>query len=449
MSDFSFDVIVIGGGPGGYLAAERAGAAGKKTLLVEKDARLGGVCLNRGCIPTKALLHSAKIFHAAQSSAAQGVSASDVRFDLAKAMEWKAKTVTTLTKGVESRMKRCGVTVVHGTARIKERGLVAVGDKEFRAEHVVVSSGSSPARLELPGAATNRVLNSDELLEIRDLPRSLAIVGGGVIGIEFASLFSLLGIKVTVIEMLPDILPNFDADISALMRSSMKECTFLTGSKVVGVETAAVCVNTAGNESKVPADMVLVAVGRKPNVAGLGLEEAGVEFTPSGIRVDDQMRTNVPGILAVGDVTGKSLLAHSAYRMGEVAVNTILERRDTMRYHAIPWVVYGSPELSGVGLTEEQARKDGRSVKVATLQMRANGRFLAEHGSDKGICKVVVDAETGVLLGLTVMGGSSSEMIYGAAAMIEAEFRVKDIKDVVFPHPTVSEMIKDVLWELK
>jgi dihydrolipoamide dehydrogenase len=449
MPDTKFDVIIIGGGPGGYLAAERAGAAGKKTLLVEKDQRLGGVCLNRGCIPTKALLNSAKIYHLARHSAEQGVSVDDARFDLARAMAWKAKTVTTLTKGVEYRMKRHGVQVVTGAAKLRDRGVVSVEEQEYRAADVIIATGSSPVMLTLPGAEQNRVLTSDELLEIRELPGNLAIVGGGVIGIEFASLFTMLGVGVTVVEMLPEILPNFDPDIAALMRSVMKGCTFLTGSRVVAVEAGGVRVATADAQMLCPADMVLLAVGRKPNVNHIGLEEAGVDFDATGIRVDDRMRTNLPNVYAVGDVTGRSLLAHSAYRMGEVAVNTILQRPDRMRYDAIPWVVYGSPELSGVGLTEATAKKRGRRVKVASLQMRANGRFLAEHGGDKGICKVVVDAETDVLVGVTVMGGSSSEMIYGAAAMIEAEFRVKDVKDIVFPHPTVSEIIKDVLWELK
>lgn len=448
MADGRYDLIIIGAGPGGYLAAERAGARGRKVLLIEKDKSLGGVCLNRGCIPTKALLNSAKIFYSAQHSDHLGITASKVEYDLKKAMEWKAKTVSTLTRGVEYQMKRRNVNVVTGVARILKRDLVAIDNKEYTGENILIATGSSPVKLPIPGANQKHVLTSDELLEISELPRDIVIIGGGVIGIEFASYFSMLGTNVSVVELLPEILPNFDRDISAMMRSSLKGCRFITGAEVVSIGEKEVTFRQNGKDDKLPADLVLQAVGRRPNVEGIGLQEVNVEFDRKGIRVDERMRTNVPNVYAVGDVTGKSLLAHSAYRMGEVAVNNMFGQRDRMRYQAVPWVVYSYPELSGVGLTEDEARKQGRNVKVGSLQMRANGRFLAEHGNEKGICKIVIDADTGVLLGVTMLGGSSSEIIYGATAMIEAELRKKDIKEIIFPHPSVSEMIKDTLWEM-
>jgi dihydrolipoamide dehydrogenase len=246
--------------------------------------------------------------------------------------------------------------------------------------------------------------------------------------------------------MLPEILPGFDKDISTLLRKSMNNCHFETGATVDKIDDKNVYYIKDGNQKSIAADMVLAAVGRTPNVSNLGLKKNNIDHDQSGIKVNDSMQTNVPGIYAVGDVTGKSLLAHSAYRMGEVAVNVMFGENDHMRYQAIPWVVYTYPELSKVGITEEEAIEQGRKIRVKSMQMRANGRFLAEHGSENGICKVIVDSESDVLLGVAILGGVNSEIIYGAAAMIEAELRVKDIKEIIFPHPTVSEIIKDTIF---
>ena len=445
MSENIFDVVIIGAGPGGYLAAQRAGAKGKKTLLIDKDKNLGGVCLNRGCIPTKTLLNSAKIFHTSQNSQRFGVSVSKAEYDIEKAMEWKNKIVSILTKGVAYQMKRHKVTVITGRAKIIDRNTVTVQEEIYRTNNIIIASGSSPSKLPIPGIKKTHVLTSDEILNIKQLPSKLAIIGGGVIGLEFASYFSLLGISVTVLEMLPEILPGFDKDISSLLRKSINKCDFKTEVTVNKIDDKNVYYVKDGNEESIPVDMVLIAVGRTPNVSNLGLKKNNIDFDQNGIKVNEKMQTNLPGVYAVGDVTGKSLLAHSAYRMGEVAVNVMFGESDHMRYQAIPWVVYTYPELSGVGLTEEAAREQGRKIKVKSLQMRVNGRFLAEHGSENGICKVIVDSESGILLGVTILGGVNSEIIYGAAAMIEAELRVKDIKEIIFPHPTVSEIIKDTI----
>ncbi len=448
MSEENYDVVIIGAGPGGYLAAERAGAKGKKTLLIEKDNNLGGVCLNRGCIPTKALLNSAKIFHTSQNSQSFGVSVSKAEYDLKKAMEWKDKTVSILTKGVAYQMKRHNVDVKTGTAKILDRYTISVQDDIFKTDNILIATGSSPSKLSIPASDKSHVLSSDGILNITKLPEQLAIIGGGVIGVEFASYFSLLGVSVTVIEMLPEILPIFDTDVSSFLRKSMKKCSFITGATVTKIDNKNVFYIRGDVQESIPADMVLIAVGRTPNVSNLGLKKNNIEFDQNGIIVNDKMQTNIPGVYAVGDVTGKSLLAHSAYRMGEVAVNVMFGESDHMRYQAIPWVVYTYPELSGVGLTEKEAKDRGRKIKVQSLQMRANGRFLAEHANENGICKVIVDSESEALLGVTILGGVNSEIIYGATAMIEAELRVKDIKDIIFPHPTVSEIIKDTIWEI-
>jgi dihydrolipoamide dehydrogenase len=448
MSEKNYDVVIIGAGPGGYLAAQRAGAKGKKTLLIEKDKNLGGVCLNRGCIPTKTLLNSAKIFHTAQNSGQFGVCVSKAEYDLEKAMEWKNKTVSILTKGVAYQMRRHNVTVITGHAQIVDRNTVSVNKEMYRTNNMIIATGSSPSKLTITGINKAHVLTSDEIINIKKLPKNLAIIGGGVIGLEFASYFSLLGISVTVLEMLPEILPGFDKDISSLLQKTMNKCHFKTGVKVNKIDDKNVFYVKDGIQESIPADMVLTAVGRTANVSNIGLKKNNIDYDRSGIRVNDKMQTNLSGIYAVGDVTGKSQLAHSAYRMGEVAVNVMFGDSDHMRYQAIPWVVYSYPELSGVGLTEKEAKDQGRKIKVKSMQMRANGRFLAEHGSENGICKVIVDSDSEVLLGVTIIGGVNSEIIYGVAAMIEAELRVKDIKEIIFPHPTVSEIVKDTIWEM-
>lgn len=448
MSEEKYDVVIIGAGPGGYLAAQRTGAKGKKTLLIDKDKNLGGVCLNRGCIPTKTLLNSAKIYHSSINSEQFGVSVSKAEYDIEKAMEWKNKVVSILTKGVAYQMKRHNVTVITGHAQIRDRNTVSVNEEIYRTNNIIIATGSSPSTLPIPGLDKTHVLYSDELLNIKQLPSNLAIIGGGVIGLEFASYFSLLGVSVTVLEMLPEILSGFDKDISSFLRKSINKCHFKTGVTVTKIDDKNIFYVKDGIEESIPADMVLVAVGRTPNVSNLGLKKNNIEYDRKGIKVNDKMQTNLPGVYAVGDVTGKSLLAHSAYRMGEVAVNVMFGENDHMRYQAIPWVVYSYPELSGVGLTEKEAKEQGRKIKVKSLQMRVNGRFLAEHCNENGICKVIVDSESEVILGVTILGGINSEIIYGAATMIEAELRVKDIKDIIFPHPTVSEIIKDVIWEM-
>ena len=448
MSDNSYEIIIIGAGPGGYLAAERAGAMGKKVLIIDKEKYLGGVCVNKGCIPTKTLLNSAKIYYKSQNSAMYGVSVSNAVYDFNKAMIWKNKVVDLMTKGVAYQMKRFNVDVLQGQAKFVDRSTISVNEKLYNGDNIIIATGSSPVLPPIEGINNPNVITSDEVFKMTVPPKDLVIIGGGVIGLEFASYFSMIGVNVTVLEMLPEVLPNVDSEIAKLLRNSLKGCNILTDVQAKKIEEDRVIYIQDGKDVVVKADSVLLATGRVPNVNDLGLDAINLDYSKKGIAVNERMQTNIPHVYAVGDVTGRSFLAHSAYRMGEVAVNTIAGKNDRMRYHAIPWAVYTNPELAGIGLTEEQAKNKGYTIKVSSMQLRANGRFYAEHGNEKGLCKIIVDADTDLLLGVFLLGGVSSEIIHSAAVMIESELRVKDIKEIIFPHPTVSEAIKDTLWEL-
>jgi dihydrolipoamide dehydrogenase len=487
MADAKFDLAIIGAGPAGHVAAERAGRLGKRVLVVERS-HLGGVCLNQGCIPAKTLLASAKLFAHAQHGQSFGVSVEGARYDLAKAMAWKARTVETLRKGIAFQFRKNGVELVQGTARLAGPRVLEVDGRTYGAERILLAPGSSAATLPVPGADAPTVMGSTEALEITSMPKSVAIVGGGYIGMEFATYFARLGVKVAVVEMLPEIVPLLDAEIAVLLRRSLPDVDFHLGSRVLAYGADGVKFIQGGTEQVAPAERVIVAVGRRPIVEGLGLETAGVEFDRKGVKVDDRMRTNVPGIWAAGDITGRSMLAHAASRMGEVAVADMFpvqgrtraaeprEEREAlvarmaeavgvgaagtgaagssaatpprMRWHAIPWVVYTDPEVAGVGLSEAQAKEQGRAVKVAKLDLKANSRFVAENDGVRGMCKVVVDAGSDLVLGVQMIGPYASEIVQGAAVMIEAELRARDVREIVFPHPTVSEIVRDALWEL-
>ncbi|MDR1636897.1 MAG: dihydrolipoyl dehydrogenase [Treponema sp.] len=464
-----YDVIVIGGGPGGYLAAERLGHRGKSVLLVEKGF-LGGTCLNVGCIPTKTLLNSAKHYLHAREGAQFGVHAAEVTFNVGEMMAWKEKVVETLRAGLASQMKRCKVELVNGVGVLELKGPfrgVRVEGTLYEARAVLVATGSVPVMPPIPGAKDNpHVLDSTGLLSVKEVPAKLCVIGGGVIGIEFASLFGTLGSRVEVVEMLDEIIPPMDKDQAPLLRRSLKNTGFHLGCQVTrvdgSIEGAVVSVTTkGGKEESVEADLVLMAVGRRAETSSWGAKEAGIDVTGKGVSVDDRMRTNLPGVWAAGDVNGRSMLAHSAYRMAEVAVNDICafleggSSADTMRYNAIPWAVYSIPEAAGVGLTEQEAAAKGIAVRKAVAPMLVSGRFIAENGlRSPGNVKVIVeeaggDRAGGRILGVHILGPYASEMIWGAAALIENEMRVRDVKEMVFPHPSVCEVIREAVWNIQ
>ena len=455
-----FDLAIIGGGPGGYVAAERAGAEGLSVVLFEKR-ELGGVCLNEGCIPTKTLLYSAKVYDYAQHGEKYGVSVENAAFDYGKIVDRKNKVVKKLVGGVKAAMRANKVTVVNTEAMIEGRSAegitIKAGEESYQARNLLICTGSEASVPPIPGLkeAGDIICTNREILALRERPEELVIIGGGVIGMEFASFFNSLGTKVTVVEMLPEILGGLDGEISAMLRSiyAKKGISFNLRCKVVGIETEGergivVYEDPEGNVQRVGGNKILLSVGRRANIKGFGLENIGVA-AERGIKVDEHMRTNVPNVYAAGDVTGFSLLAHTASREGEVAVNHILGRNDRMRYDAIPGVVYTNPEVAGVGLTEEQAKAKGVDYKVVKLPMAFSGRFVAENEGGEGVCKVIVGARYHEVLGVHMLGNPCSEIIQSMCIAIEQEMTIEQLKEVVFPHPTVSEIIKETAFAFK
>jgi len=445
-----YDLAIIGAGPAGYVAAERAGHNGLKTIIFDKR-ELGGVCLNEGCIPTKTLLFSAKVYEYAKHGEKYGVKATDVHFDYPAMLKRKEKVVRKLVAGVAAKMKSNHVEVVKASAEIIERTndmvKISADGKIFESKNVLIATGSETFVPPIPGLDKTEYLTSREILELKELPSSLTIIGGGVIGMEFAAFYTSLGVKVSVIEMVDEILPGIDLEIAAMFRKIMEEkgTAFFLSSKVVEVKGNEVFYEKEGKKSSIVSDKLLVSVGRRAVTKGLGLDKIGVVMERGGIKVDKRMRTNLPNVYAAGDVKGFALLAHTASREGEVVVNNLCGRPDEMRYDANPGVVYTNPEISGVGLTEDKAKEKGIDYRVVKLPMVYAGRFIAENeGTFQGLCKVIVGKKYDQVLGVHMIGNPSSEMIYGACMALEMQMTLKELQQVIFPHPTVSEIFKEV-----
>ena len=446
-----YDFAVIGAGPAGYVAAKKAAGSGLKTLLVEKS-KLGGVCLNEGCVPSKTLLQAAKTYHHAKHGSVFGVEAEGLRFDFPKAHAHKNQVMDTMRNGIAGLMKKHKVGVVEGEATLLPGLTVSINGETHEADNVLLCTGSSPSVPPIPGIDSGHVVDSTGILNRETLPDHLIIVGGGVIGCEFACMYASVGVPVTVLEAMPEICPNLDAEIASTLRNELakKGVRFMLETKVESIDEKSVSFANADGSDSVEGDLVLVATGRTPNTKGLGLEELGLDIDPrGGVRVDDRGATNVPGLWAAGDVTGQAWLAHAASRMAEVVVHNLTGRPDRMRYDKMPAVVYTSPEVAVVGLTKEEAEDRGFKVRTGRIPMAINARYLAENPDETGLCKVVLEADSNRLLGVHMVGGACSEMIFGATAMLETEMREEEIEEIVFPHPTTSEIMKDVFMAVR
>ena len=457
--DNLFDLIILGGGPGGYLAGERSGRAGLKTLVIEKRA-LGGTCLNDGCIPSKTLLHSAKIFDYANGYGEKyGVTATGAEIDQKKVVARKNRVVKTLVSGVAAALKKSNTTVEHGHGEIlgktAEGFQVAVNGKVFTGRKLLLATGSEAVIPPIPGLKEAResgfALTNKEIFDLETIPKTFVIIGGGVVGLEMASYFNSVGSSVTVIDRLGHIGGYIDKDISAVLQKNYekKGVKFLLSREVTGIGADFVEYEKNGERKRVKAGKILVAIGRKPVITGFGLENINPETENGAIKTDEYGRTNIAGLYACGDVNGKMMLAHTAYRESEVIINNITGKKDIIRYHAIPSVIYTNPEAASVGETLETAAAKGFDAKEATeitVPMMYSGRYAAENEETDGICKIVIDKASSRLLGVHMIGNYSSEIIYGAALMIETEMTVSDIKELVFPHPTVCEIIREALF---
>lgn len=437
-----YQAAVIGGGPGGYVAAIRLAQLGVETALIEKD-KLGGTCLNRGCIPTKALLHSAKVYKTVCEAERYGVNVKDVSFDYAKICERKDSIVTKLRQGIEHLEKKAGVDVIRGEASFKDKNTLAVGGETITADQFVIATGSVPAKIPIPGIDTEGVMDSDAVFAMKTCPKSAVIIGGGVIGVELVTLFQALGAKAAIVEMMSGILPAVDEEIAGLMRKALEKrgVDIYTGAKVEKIE-AGVRVHFDQNGRKcITGEVCIIAVGRRPVTDGLGLENLGINISRGHIEVDGFMRTNAPNIYAVGDVTGKVQLAHVASAQGLVAAQNIAGGNKKMDYHIIPSCVYTEPEIAGVGLTEAQAREK-TGIRVGRFATSANGRSMIM-GESAGLSKIITDEKSGEILGCHIMAPHATDMIGEVCTAMRAEGTIEELIDTVHAHPTVSEMIME------
>ncbi len=445
------DIAVIGAGIGGYVAALRAAQLGAKVVLIEKD-RVGGVCLNWGCIPTKTLLRTAEVLQLAQEAAKYGVMVGEPALDWVVAQKRKEQVVSRLTGGVAHLLNRAGVNVLSGKATFVSPTELEVstdeGGKQVEASSFVIASGSRPASLPLPGLDGSGVLTSDGALSLEAIPGSMLVVGAGAVGAEFAALFSACGAQVTLVEMLPRVLPALDADLGAEVERALKRSKVRvhTSSKLTRVQASdtghAVTIESADGEIGLEVETIVLAVGRRPNVDDLGLPSVGVATGPQGIIVDERMRTNVPHVYAVGDVTGGMLLAHVAMHEGIVAVENALGHERRINYDAVPSCVFGSPEVATVGLSEEQALERGYEVQVGRFPFRANGKALA-HGEYDGLVKIVAESEYGQVLGIHIVGPHASDLIQEGTMALTLEATLDEFEATIHPHPTLTEALAE------
>ena len=452
-----FDLLVLGGGPGGYLCAERAAQNGMNVAVFEKKA-LGGTCLNEGCIPTKTLLNSSKMYRHAKESEAFGVTAEGVKYDHAKVIERKDKVVKTLVSGVGATMKSNKVTVISENGVVKGRDengfLIEADGKVYAGTRLVIASGSETVVPPVPGLKegleSGFVVTNREVLDEKKLPEKMVVIGGGVIGLEMAYYFASVGVLVTVIEMMPKIAGATDPEICKVLTDAFvkRGMEFKLSSKVLEVKKDSVIYEENGEKKEIKCDKVLLSAGRKPATSGIGIETLQLDMDRAAIKTDRHLCTNVSGVYAIGDCNGKLMLAHTAYREAEVAVNHMLGKTDEMRYDVIPSVIYTDPEVASVGYSKEAAIEAGMTVKEVKLPMSYAGRYLAETEGGKGFIKLVVDTDKNRLVGCHMVGSYASEIIMTATMMVDTELTPSRLEKLVFPHPTVAEIIHEAIFHI-
>lgn len=447
------DVVVIGGGPAGYVAAIRASQLGGKVTLVE-EKKLGGICLNTGCIPTKFLLHSVDIYQSIKTAEQYGISAAEVSFDLAKMQAGKNRVISTLVSGVKSLLDGNKVEVINGRAKFTSPKQVEVdsgqGKKQVvQARKVIIATGSKPIVLPIPGADSPDIMNTDSLLNLSYLPKSLVMIGGGVVGVEMATILAKLGCKVSIVEMMPHILPTQDAELASILSQALKEdgVEIYCGAPVSRIDDTKggkLVVLLDGNkaEKKLKAAAVAVSVGQKPNIEGLGLNECGVVTDKGRIQTNERMETNVPNIYAAGDVVGGMMLAYVSFAEGKVAAENAMGRDSKIDYQAVPQCIFTSPEVASVGLTEEEAVARGYEVRIGRFPFAASG-MAAILGEQRGLVKIISDQKYGQILGVHIIGPQATSLIPEAALAMKLEVTPQEIVATMHAHPTLSE----ALWE--
>lgn len=441
-------LLIIGAGPGGYETALAAAKRGVEVVLVEAGP-VGGTCLNEGCIPTKSFCKNAQLLEQLREAEAFGVSDLAYNFDFKAVTARKNAVVEQLRGGVESLLSHKLITLVRGKASFKDAHTVVVGDDEYTADYIIIATGSVSASLPVPGADLEGVLTSKEILDMEELPKKLCVIGGGVIGLEFASIFNSFSCEVTVLEYCKEILPRFDTDLAKRLKQCLgkKGIDINTQSQVLSISKEGdqykVTFLRKGKEESVVADKVLMAVGRKANVDSLNLSEAGVEFGPKGVVVNEFMQTNQPHIYAVGDINGKMMLAHAAIFQGLVALDHMMGVDNDIDLSVMPAAVFTSPEAASVGKTEDECKETGIKVKCLKSFFRANGKAVTM-GETEGFCKLIVEEETGLLLGCHLFGPHSSDIVQEVCALISRKSTLKQLQDIIHTHPTLTEVIQSV-----
>lgn len=448
------DLIVIGGGPAGYVAAIRASQLGARVLLVERE-ELGGTCLHRGCVPTKGLLRAVEVLDTVRRGKRYGIEAGEAKVDFPRVRQYKDQVVRTVLLGIQGLMRDHSIEVVRGVGRLKSPNEIDVetdaGRSRFSANRVIIATGSSWALPPIPGIQGPGRVTVEELFSLDEIPRSLAIIGGGPSGVETSAIFAALGTEVLLIEILPHILPNEDEDIAGTVGRSLRRAgvEILTGTLVQGIEkdpegNPMVILKNEGGEIRRMAQMVVVAAGRTPNCHGLGLEELGMRMDNGKILTNDRMETSLPGVYAAGDVVGKLMLAHVASREGEVAAENALGMGSRMDYAVVPRCVYARPEVGSVGMTEREALKKGLDVKIGRFPMAANSKALIL-GERDGLVKVVAEANSGQILGIQIAAPHATELVAEATALLQMKATLQDAASMIHAHPTLHEAVREAI----